>query len=186
MRARSAHPKRATLAGIVLAGGMAVLVSYAYSLGIDPTVRSGLWGGVPQWLLPGYTASMALAAAGFFAFTYFLLARVDPDEALIAGRSRYGLFHGLYLLILLPSALWLPLTAAMIQQPRAGLWLAIRLVLALVGLGALGLLLAVLGLRPRRPSTAYWLAVAGTAAFLVQTAVLELFVWTAFFLPSLG
>jgi hypothetical protein len=69
----------------------------------------------------------------------------------------------------------------MIQPPREGLWLAIRLALALVGLGALGLLGAFMGLRPRRPSSAYWLAVAGTAAFFVQTAGLDLFVWTAFF-----
>ena len=55
------------------------------------------------------------------------------------------------------------------------------IVLAFVGLGSVALLGALLGLRPRRPSTAYWLAVAGAGAFCIQTAVLDLFVWTAYF-----
>jgi hypothetical protein len=69
----------------------------------------------------------------------------------------------------------------MVQHPSSVLWLAIRLVLALVGLGSVALLWALLSLRPRQPSAGYWLAVAGAAAFCIQTAVLDLFVWTAFF-----
>lgn len=175
------HPQKKRLAAIVLLGGIAVLASYAYVLAVDPATRAGLWGGVPRSLLPGYVVSMLLGAAGFFAFTYFLLAHVQPDRAHIAGRFGYGLFQGLYLLILVPSALWLPLTAAMVQQPSSFLWLSIRLVLALVGLSGVALLLALLGLRPRRPAAAYWLAVVGTVAFCIQTAGLDLFVWTAFF-----
>jgi hypothetical protein len=177
----SVHPKKQSLAVIVLLGGVAVLASYAYILAIDPATRDGLWGGIPSALLPGYTASMVLAAAGYFAFTHFLFFHVDPDRAQIAGRFRYSLFHGLYLLILGPSALWLPLTSTMVQQPSSALWLSIRLMLALVGLGSSVLLLALLSLQPRQPVAAYWLAVAGSAAFFIQTAVLDLFVWTAYF-----
>jgi hypothetical protein len=61
------------------------------------------------------------------------------------------------------------------------LWLGIRLVLALVGLGGVSLLLALVSLRPRQPSAAYWLAVAGAVPFCIQTVVLDLFVWTAYF-----
>jgi hypothetical protein len=95
-------------------------------------------------LLLGYTASMALAAAGFFAFTYFLVVHADLDEAPIAGRLRYSLFLGVYAVILVPSALWLPLTSAMIQHLSSVLWLGIRLVHALVGLGSVALLWALL------------------------------------------
>ena len=175
------HPQKRTLVWIVLLGGAAVLVSYAYSLGFDPLTQAALWGGVPAALLPAYVTSMALAMAGYFAFTYCLLFPADPDRVRIAGRFGYGLFPGLYLIILVASALWLPLTSAMVQQPSSLLWLGIRLVLALVGLGSVGLLLALLGLRPRQPAGAYWLAVAGSVAFCFQTAVLDLFVWTAFF-----
>ncbi len=69
----------------------------------------------------------------------------------------------------------------MVQHPSSVLWLGIRWVLALVGLGLVALLWALLSLRPRRPSAAYWPAVAGAVAFCIQTAVLDLFVWTAFF-----
>jgi hypothetical protein len=124
---------------------------------------------------------MALATGGFFAFTFFLLFRTDPDRVRIAGRLGYGLFYGLYVMILAPSALWLPLTSAMVQQPSSILWLGIRLVLGAVGVGSVALLLALLSLQPRQPARAYWLAVAGSVAFCFQTAVLDLFVWTALF-----
>jgi len=175
------HPQKRTVAWIVLLGGGAVVLSYAYILGIDPAMQVALWGGVPPALLPAYVASMALATGGYFAFTFFLFFRADPDRARIADRFGYDLFRGLYLMILVPSALWLPLTSAMIQQPSSILWLGIRLVLAMVGLGSLGLLLALLSLQPRQPARAYWLAVAGAVAFCTQTAVLDLVVWTALF-----
>jgi hypothetical protein len=169
------------VAWIVLLGGGAVLLSYAYVLGIDPATRADLWGGVPSALLPAYVVSMALATGGFFAFTFFLVFRADPDRVRIAGRFGYGLFSGLYLMILAPSALWLPLTSAMVQQPNSILWLGIRLVLVTVGVGSVALLLALLSLKPRQPARAYWLAVAGSVAFCFQTAALDLFVWTALF-----
>jgi hypothetical protein len=84
-------------------------------------------------------------------------------------------------MILIPSALWLPLTSAMVQQPSNLLWLGILLVLAVVGLGSMGLLLALLTLQPRQPTAAYWLAVLGAVAFCFQTTVLDLFVWTGLF-----
>jgi hypothetical protein len=171
------HPQKRRMAWIVLFGGAIVLASYAYSLSFDPATQAGLWGGVPVGLLPVYVTSMALATAGFFAFTYFLLFQADPDRVRIAGRFGYGLFEGLYVMILAPSALWLPLTSAMVQQPSSLLWL----VLAVVGLASVALLLALLSLRPRQPVRAYWLAVAGSLAFCIQTAVLDLLVWTALF-----
>lgn len=175
------HPQKRTMAWIVLLGGAAVLASYAYVLGMDPATQIGLWGDVPPALLPAYVASMVLATVGYFAFTYFLLFRVDPDRARIAGRFGYSLFSALYVLILGPSAVWLPLTSAMVQQPSSTLWLGIRLMLLVVGLGSIALLLALLYLRPRQPARAYRLAVAGGIAFCLQTAVLDLFVWTALF-----
>jgi hypothetical protein len=180
------HPQKRTLVWIVLLGGVAVLVSYAYILSFDPSRQAALWGGVPPALLPAYVTSMALAMVGYFAFTYFLLFPADPDRVRIASRFGYGLFHGLYLIILIPSALWLPLTSAMVQQPGSLLWLGVRLVLALVGLASVGLLLALVALRPRQPTRAYWLAVAGSVAFCFQTAVLDLFVWTSLFPAGVG
>ena len=166
---------------INLLGGAAVLASYVVGLRTHPGSSAGLWGHVPQAILPLYGASMLLAAAGYFAYTTFLLFRVNPDEARIACRFRFGLFNVLYALILVPSALWMPLTLRMLEQPSAGLWLGICLVLAAVALGSLGLLGALLSLRPQQPRWAYWLAVAGSVTFSIQTVLLDAVVWTAFF-----
>jgi hypothetical protein len=175
------HPQQRRLGWIVMLGGAAVLASYAYSLGIDRATQRGLWGGVPPALLPAYVASMAMATAGFFAYTYFLLFCAEPGRVRVAGRLGYGVFQRLYLIILVPSALWLPLTSAMVEQPNSLLWLGILLVLAAVGLGSLGLLLALAAVRPRRPTAPYWLAVIGAAAFCLQTTILDLIIWTAYF-----
>ena len=166
---------------INLLGGAAILASYVYGLRTHPGSSTGLWGNVPQAILPLYGVSMLLAAAGYFAYTYFLLLRLNLDEARVARRFRFGLFNALYALILVPSAMWMPLTLRMLEQPTAGLWLGIRLVLAAVALGSLGLLGALLSLRPREPRWAYWLAVGGSVTFSIQTALLDAVVWTAFF-----
>ena len=180
-RASTVHPQKRRLVGIALLGGAAVLASYAYSLGYEPATQAALWGGVPPAFLPAYVTSMALATVGYFAFTFFLLFRADPRRVRIAQRFGYGLFSVFYAMILAGSALWLPLTSAMVQRPDGLLWLAVRLVLLMVGVGSVALLLALSSLRPRTPFRAYWLAVAGGVAFCLQTAVLDLFVWTAFF-----
>jgi hypothetical protein len=124
---------------------------------------------------------MLLATLGYFAYTYFMFFHLEPEQTRIAGRFGYGLFPILYLMILAPSALWMPLTWAMVQQPTNSLWIVIRLALGTVGLGSLGVLVALLTLRPRRPAWAYGLAVAGSIAFSIQTAVLDAFIWTTLF-----
>jgi uncharacterized membrane protein len=75
----------------------------------------------------------------------------------------------------------MPLTSAALDRHSMGLYWAIRIVLAVVGLGSLALLAALLSLRTGGSSHAYWLAVAGSAAFCFQTAVLDALVWPAFF-----
>jgi hypothetical protein len=166
---------------INLLGGSAVLGSYAYCLSVHPDPGE-FWGGVPQGLRPLYTLNMLLAAAGYFAFSYFVLFRV-PGRAAPDGVARIDLatFNLLYLLILVPSALWMPLTLIMLESPSGGLWLAIRLVLFAVGIGSLGLLGALVAVRPHTPSVAYTLAIAGSIAFCSQTVLLDALVWPAYF-----
>lgn len=172
--------QRQTLALINLFGGIAVLGSYAYYLTTHPDQAGDFWGGVPDGLRPLYTVNMFLAAAGYFAFTFFIMYRLRPSSH---GGVRFGLgtFSALYALILIPSALWMPLTFAMIEAPSDGLWWAIRLTLAAVGIGSLGLLAGLVVVRPSPPSWAHRLAVIGSLAFCLQTAVLDAVVWPAFF-----
>jgi len=172
---------RRALLWINVLGGVAVLGSYAYGLASNPLTRGEVWGGVPDALRPLYTINMFLAAAGYFAFSYFVFFRLDPATTRIAGRLGFGAFPILYALILLPSALWMPLTFEMLEVPSTGLWWAIRLTLAAVGVGSLGLLAALLSVRAPGAVWARRAAVLGCAAFVLQTAVLDALVWPAFF-----
>ena len=58
--------------------GIAVLGSYAYCLTNHPGPNGDFWGGVPDALRPVYTVNMFLAAAGYLAFTFFLMFRWQP------------------------------------------------------------------------------------------------------------
>lgn len=164
-----------------VAGGFAVLGSYAHGIASNPLTRGDVWGGVPEGLRPLYTVSMLLAAAGYFAFSFFVFRRLDPRVTRVAGGFGFGAFHALYALILIPSALWMPLTFAMLEAPSGPLWLAIRVTLALVGVGSLGMLVAVSSARPADAPVARAVAVAGAIAFSVQTALLDALVWPAYF-----
>jgi hypothetical protein len=163
---------------------MAVLASYAIGLGSGSISGDALWGGVPQSLRPLYTVNMLLAAAGYFLFTPYILLRLSPATTRIAGGRGFGVFHLLYALVLLPSALWLPLTAHVLARPSAFAWALVRADLALVAVGSLGLLAALLTLSSDAPR-GRTLAVIGLLPFCLQTAVLDAIVWPAFFtLPS--
>jgi len=173
------EPRRLTM-WINVVGGCAVLFSYAYGLASNPLTRGQVWGGVPDGMRPLYTVNMLLAAAGYFAFSYFVLFRLDPRRTRV-GRLGFGIFSALYALILIPSALWMPLTFAMIEAPSAGLWWTIRITLGLVGIGSLGLLAAIVVVRSPVAAGARWAAVIGSGFFCLQTAVLDALVWPAFF-----
>lgn len=172
---------RRRLLWINLLGGVAVLGSYAWGIAANPLTRGEVWGGVPEAWRGLYTTSMLAAAAGYFAFSHFVLFRLDPERTRIAGRFGFGAFHAIYALILLPSALWMPLTFAMLDQPSDALWWTIRVTLALVGAGSLALLGALLALEAPRAPRARWLAVLGSLAFCFQTAVLDALLWPAWF-----
>ena len=170
----------ASFIALVVCGGVAVLGSYVWGVQA-PGVGSALWGGVPETLRPLYTINMFLAAAGFFPFTFHVLRILGdtrrPAQADDGLRRRLHLWYGL---ILVASALWLPLTAWMLASPSGLLWAAVRFDLALVAVGALGLLSDVI--RGPRFGRLPWLAaVVGLVPFCIQTVVLDALIWPWFF-----
>ena len=76
-----------------------------------------LWGGVSEGVRPVYYVSMILSALSYFAFLYFLLVRVDPAKVVISGRFGYSVFYPIFLLILIPSAFWMPLSNLYVNDP---------------------------------------------------------------------
>lgn len=168
---------KVALAALNVVGGIAVLGSYAWGLS-QPEVAAGLWGGVPEQLRPLYTLNMLLAAAGYFPFTSLLL--FGTTEARFEDETGYSYapsLLGAYALVLGPSAAWLPLTALLISEPSAWLGIAIRLDLALVGLGALTLLFFLSRIARRRGGAWARAAVIGCLPFVLQTAVLDALIW---------
>ncbi len=174
--------KLATIA-INLLGGAAVLGSYASGLGALSSGSAALWGGVPQFARPLYTASMFLAAAGYFLFTYFILFCLPARDTRITGGWGYSLFNFIYAAILIPSALWMPLTVSALASYRGSGYPLVRADLMIVALASVALLLALLSVQPRMPRRAYMLAVLGCAAFCFQTVVLDAILWAALFRP---
>jgi hypothetical protein len=175
------HPSKRRLLVINVIGGCAVLASYAHGIAANPLTRGDVWGGVPEFLQPLYTLNMLFAAAGYFAFSHYVFFRLDPERVRVLRRLDFGAFEWLYALILLPSAAWMPLTFAMLDAPSMPLWWAIRIDLALVGLGSLGLLAAILSAEGEGADRGRRLAALGCAAFCLQTAVLDALVWPAYF-----
>lgn len=175
------HVKKWLMVFINLFGGIAVLGSYVHGLLTHPGAAEVLWGGVPQAIRPFYTTGMFLAAAGYFAFTYFILFRLNPEKTQVYGRFGYGAFNALYAAILIPSALWMPLTFLAIENSSQALFWVVRIVLAVVGLASLGLLFALLTVKPYLPLWALRLAIVGCAFFCIQTALLDAIIWGSLF-----
>lgn len=167
-----------------LVGGGAVLGSYAWGLLAGPRPVEELWGGLPEGMRPLYAGSMLLAAAGYFAFSGFLLSR-RPGEPAEPG---WGLVYGLYGAILFPSALWMPFTFAYLESADPALEWAIRGVLAVAGLASVALLVFLARALYRagwaKASDPHKLAVAGAAAFALQTGLLDAVVWPLCFFGS--
>jgi hypothetical protein len=179
----SLHQQKIILLAINVIAGGSVIASYIHGLLTHPDTRALLWGSVPQSLLPLYNISMITATIGYIIFTSYIIFFIDPDETAIAGIFNYSLFYWLYAVILVFSALWMPLTFVMLDKPSAGLWLAIRCTLGIVGLGSIGILAAIFTLQPGGPVWAQRSALIGCSFFCAQTAVLDALVWTAYF-PS--
>lgn len=174
------HPKKKAWLAINVVGGVAVLGSYVHGLVTHPETRGQLWGSMPSELQDVYNVTMWLAALGYFFFSYVFLVRTDAEQVRFGGFG-FGLVNALYALILVTSALWLPLTFAYLDAPTEALWLAVRLDLFGVALGSIGLIVALFVMHPRAEGFSGVLAVVGLLAFLLQTAFLDPVVWPRFF-----
>jgi hypothetical protein len=175
------HAQKKAWLAINVVGGAAVLGSYVHGLATHPDTRNALWGTVPAELQAVYGVTMWLAAGGYFLFSYYFLLRTDPDTVRFGSRFGFGLVNALYALIMVTSALWMPLTFAYLQSPEPGLWLAVRADLFGVALGSIGLLVALFTMRPRAEGLAGVLALLGLLLFCLQTAFLDPLVWPQFF-----
>ena len=166
---------------INVVGGAAVIGSYVFGLAGHSGGANVLWGNISTSVRPLYFVSMILAALGYFAFLYFILFRIVPDQTQIANRFGFNLFYWIFIGILVPSALWMTFTYAWVANPGMGWWVAVRAVLIIVGLASCALVWALLSLQSRQPPLLYWMAVGGSAYFAFHTAVLDMIIWPMLF-----
>ena len=175
------HSKTKTLLFINLVGGPAVLGSYVYGIMSYPHTAHLLWGDVPEAVIPFYTANMFVAAAGYLLFTWFVLFRIPPDSTTVLGRYGYGYFSVATAVILLFSAIWMPLTLWVMDHSRPDLLVLVQMVLMA---SAIGSIMMTVGLCKAQPVANGWgwrLALIGALAFCSQTVVLDALVWPRFF-----
>jgi hypothetical protein len=174
------HVQKIILLAINAICGGAVIFSYVNGITGHPQSGNALWGNVPRSLMPVYTASMFTAAAGYLVFTYYIIFRLNPETARVEGFG-YWIFSLIYLLILVPSALWMPFTFRMIENPSLVTWIIIRAVLAIVGIASIVMLASIVRVSPHVQGPSHILAIIGCVAFCIQTAVLDAIVWTGYF-----
>lgn len=173
--------KKWLLIFIILIGGSAVLASYIDGALNYPGAGQILWGGMPQMVRSLSTANMLPAAAGFFVFTSFILMRFDSQITLFNHRFGFGLLSMLYAAILIPSALWLPLTILAVEQASQVLLWVVRLILVIIALASLGLLFVLLKAKPPQSSLAHRTAIIGSLFFCLQTVIFDAILWGALF-----
>lgn len=170
---------RAWLATLNVVGGLLVIGSYLHQLGVHENGGDVIWGGVPVGLKPLYQASMLGATFGYFPMTALVFFKLDPHTTRV-GPFGYGAFVALYGLILLPSALWMPLTFQFAAAPSTALWWSVRGVLFIVGAGSVALLVALWAQDRRTLGAWHTWGLIGAALFTFQTAVLDALVWPAY------
>jgi hypothetical protein len=175
------HYQQWILLAVIAVCGAGVIGSYIQGIAANPGGAEKLWGGVIGGLRVFNYFTMLLAVIGFFLFTYYLFFKIDPNAVNIAGNLNFWAFIVIYILILLPSAFWMPLSFSVLTSHSMLTWIAVRSVLFIVGLASLALLLALLTIQPRTSDISYWLAVVGSALFCVQTLIMDSFIWAANF-----
>jgi uncharacterized membrane protein len=172
------HWESILLLVVIALGGAAVIGSYVVGL---RGKAEAFWGGVPARIRPIYGVSMVLSAAGFLAALYYIFFKLTPEDVVIGGRLGFAVFFLIFAAILLPSALWVPLSQRYLKRPSTGSWAFVRTVLFLVGLASIALAWVFFALKVDEHGVAYWLATGGSCYFAFHTFVLDALLWAALF-----
>ena len=161
--------------------GSLILFSYYKGLTKEPELSLKLWGGVPKTLQPYIISSMFISAIGYFLFTANFLFNVDPENFKFLGKFNYWSLHIIYLLILIPSMLWIDLTFSYIKTGDLYTWYYIVLILYCVGIFSVILFLFTVDTYVDNYSWLYLPSVFGACIFTIHTMFLDGLLWTTFF-----
>ena len=161
--------------------GSMVLYSYYIGVNKEPELSLKLWGGVPSILQPIIISFMFISAIGYFFFTYNFLFNVDADNVLFLGKFNYWSLHILYLLVLIPSMLWIDLTYKYMKTGNQLDWIIIVSVLFCVAIASIFLFLFTIDTKLENKNFIYLASVIGSSIFVFHTLFLDGLIWTVFF-----
>jgi len=159
---------------------LGTLVPLSYVLGLGNNADA-MWGGVPSNIRPLYTISMLISATGFFIFSTYTFLKVFKDKFILPYSLKKWTIHLSYLLILIPSALWIPLVNVMLDKPSTLIWIGIRTVLILVAIGTLILFILITKAEKEKKGLFYYTSVVGLILFLFHTGILDAIIWPILF-----
>lgn len=163
--------------------GSLVLLSYYNGVTKNPELSIKLWGGVPKTLHTFIVSFMFVGALGYFLFTAHLLINVEASH-MFFNRFSYWYLHFIYLMILIPSALWIDLTFLYMHSSTAINWIYVISCLYCVALFSIFLFLFIVETNVENHHWLYFPAVLGSLAFAFHTVFLDGILWTFFFNKS--
>ena len=173
--------QKITLILINLIFGSMVLYSYYSGVTKEPALSLRLWGGVPTILQPLIVACMFISAVGYFFFTYNFLTNVDVQNVMFLNRFNYWTLHIIYLLILIPSMLWIDLTYKYMKSGSTFDWYIVVFVLFCVAIASVILFLFTIDTEFNNKNFIYLASVCGVSFFVFHTLFLDGLIWTVFF-----
>ena len=160
--------------------GSLVLLSYYNGVTKNPELGLKLWGGVPKILHTFIISFMFIGALGYFFFTAHLLINVESSY-IFFNRFSYWYLNFIYLMILIPSALWIDLTFLYMQTSTTMNWIYVVSCLYCVALFSVILFLFIVDTNVEKNYWLYFPAVLGSLAFTFHTVFLDGILWTFFF-----
>jgi hypothetical protein len=160
--------------------GSLVLFSYYNGVTKNPELSLKLWGGVPKVLHSFIISFMFVGAIGYFLFTTHLLLNIDIDYKFF-GKFNYCFLHLIYLMILIPSALWIDLTFLYMKSNTSINWFYVVSCLSSVAFFSVVLFLFIVDTYIDKSHWLYFYAVIGSLAFVFHTVFLDGLIWTFFF-----
>tara|TARA_B100000945_G_C20399583_1_gene606615 strand:+ start:499 stop:1059 length:561 start_codon:yes stop_codon:yes gene_type:complete len=166
---------------INILGGSLVLFSYGHGLLTYVDLRAQLWGDIPLSLKPYYTFNMILATLGYFCFTSYILKTNFLSVKHQYSSTYINKINLFYAGIIIPSIFWMPMTFSMLIEPSYILWIAIKVVLGIVGLSASSLMIILIKSKIQGEYLHYYIALIGIIPFWIQTMILDAVVWPYYF-----
>ena len=155
--------------------GSLVLLSYYNGLNKFPNLSAKLWGGVPLKLQPIIICSMFMSAFGYLLFTYNFLVNIDANKVFLKKFNYYHL-NIIYLLLLIPSMLWINLTFKYMNSGNMIDWMVVILMLFSVAISSIIILLFTIN--TQKLNSFY---VFGAALFAFHTVFFDAILWIIFF-----